>query len=322
MDKRYQVFVSSTFKDLEEERSAVIQTLMEMDCIPAGMELFPAIDEQQWEFIKRIIDDCDYYLLIIAGRYGTMTSGGKSYTELEFDYAIEKGKRAVVLVHSDLASLPVSKSEPEPTARQKLDEFIKRATDGRLMKTWSNADDLAGKVSVSLQKTIKTYPAVGWVRADKVTNTEVLNDLMDLRKENESLKKALTEAKNHSNFTYSGDIADLESTFPLHYVIAPTNDYYDSGIKRIENFTWKSLYYFLSPYIYKQIKTAELFDKLAQKIDSEQNISIDSYITIDESDLLTIEIQFSALGLIHIENGLWKLTPKGVEKMLEVRIVK
>lgn len=45
MDKRYQVFVSSTFTDLKEERKHVIQTLMEMDCIPAGMELFPAIDE-------------------------------------------------------------------------------------------------------------------------------------------------------------------------------------------------------------------------------------------------------------------------------------
>lgn len=53
MDKRYQVFVSSTFTDLEEERKHVIQTLMEMDCIPAGMELFPAIDEGQWEFIKK-----------------------------------------------------------------------------------------------------------------------------------------------------------------------------------------------------------------------------------------------------------------------------
>nr|EIP1106119.1 DUF4062 domain-containing protein [Citrobacter freundii] len=45
MDKRYQVFISSTFKDLEVERSTVFQTLMEMDCIPAGMELFPSIDE-------------------------------------------------------------------------------------------------------------------------------------------------------------------------------------------------------------------------------------------------------------------------------------
>jgi hypothetical protein len=67
MEKRYQVFVSSTYADLKEERSRVIQTLMEMDCIPSGMELFPAADEEQWEFIKRVIDDCDYYLLIIGG---------------------------------------------------------------------------------------------------------------------------------------------------------------------------------------------------------------------------------------------------------------
>lgn len=52
MDKRYQIFVSSTYADLREERSKVIQALMEMDCIPAGMELFPAADEDQWQFIR------------------------------------------------------------------------------------------------------------------------------------------------------------------------------------------------------------------------------------------------------------------------------
>jgi hypothetical protein len=57
MEKRYQVFVSSTFVDLKDERQKVMQTLMKMDCIPAGMELFPATDEEQFEFIKRIIDD-------------------------------------------------------------------------------------------------------------------------------------------------------------------------------------------------------------------------------------------------------------------------
>ena len=81
MDKRYQVFVSSTFADLQTERQRVIQALMEMDCIPSGMELFPAVDEEQWEFIRRIIDDCDYYLLIIGGRYGSTTPEGISYTE-------------------------------------------------------------------------------------------------------------------------------------------------------------------------------------------------------------------------------------------------
>ena len=72
MDKRYQVFVSSTYADLREERQRAIQTVIKMGCIPAGMELFPAVDEEQFEFIKSVIDDCDYYLLIVG--------------EIRFDY--------------------------------------------------------------------------------------------------------------------------------------------------------------------------------------------------------------------------------------------
>ena len=102
MDKRYQVFVSSTYADLKEERQHVLQALMEMDCIPAGMELFPAADEEQWEFIKKVIDDCDYYLLIIGGRYGSTTDDGISYTEKEFDYAVENGLKVVALIHLSL----------------------------------------------------------------------------------------------------------------------------------------------------------------------------------------------------------------------------
>src|SRR5678815_5746010 len=99
MEKRYQVFVSSTYADLRDERRRVIQTLMEMDCIPAGMELFPAADEEQWAFIKRVIDDCDYYILIIGGRYGSTTSEGISYTEKEYDNALEKGLKVLAFIH-------------------------------------------------------------------------------------------------------------------------------------------------------------------------------------------------------------------------------
>jgi len=72
MDKRYQVFVSSTFADLKEERQAVMQALLSLDHFPAGMELFPASDEDQWALIKGVIDDSDYYVLVVGGRYGSM----------------------------------------------------------------------------------------------------------------------------------------------------------------------------------------------------------------------------------------------------------
>ena len=65
-DKRYQVFVSSTFKDLEEERWLVFRQLQKMNAIPAGMEIFTAMDEKQLTYIKQVIDRSDFYVLIIG----------------------------------------------------------------------------------------------------------------------------------------------------------------------------------------------------------------------------------------------------------------
>ena len=101
MSRKYQVFVSSTYEDLVEERKSVVQALLESSCIPAGMELFPASNEKQWEIIQKVIDDSDYYLLIVAGMYGSTVKQGRkiiSYTEKEFDYAVAKKKQILAFV--------------------------------------------------------------------------------------------------------------------------------------------------------------------------------------------------------------------------------
>ena len=56
MSAKFQVFVSSTFKDLHDERDLVIKAILEMGHIPVGMEMFSAADEEQWSVIKRQID--------------------------------------------------------------------------------------------------------------------------------------------------------------------------------------------------------------------------------------------------------------------------
>lgn len=188
MDKRYQVFVSSTYADLKEERQKVIQTLMEMDCIPSGMELFPALDEEQFEFIKRIIGDCDYYLLIVGARYGSITTDGISYTEKEYDHAISLGLKVVAFLHEQPDELPASKTDKDPELEQKLGEFRNKVAAGRLVRFWRSAGELPGLVALSLQKTIKTYPAVGWVRANSLASPELLTELNELRKQNDELR--------------------------------------------------------------------------------------------------------------------------------------
>ena len=232
MDKRYQVFVSSTYADLKQERQRVIQALMEMDCIPAGMELFPAADDEQWAFIKRIIDDCDYYLIIIGGRYGSTTPEGISYTEKEFDYALERSLKIVALLHEEPDSIPVNKSDIDPTLRQKLKIFREKVASNRLVKFWKSAEELPGMVALSLSKTIKTYPAVGRVRASSVASEEMLIEINELRKENSELRLSLTDLQSN-DVEEIVDIADFDASLTRLPLLGQRSDFFRGGVWRI-----------------------------------------------------------------------------------------
>lgn len=92
MNKKLQVFVSSTYTDLIEERQAAVEAILDAGHIPAGMELFKAGNESQLKTIYKWIDQSDVYMLILGGRYGSIENKtGKSYTQLEYEYALSKG---------------------------------------------------------------------------------------------------------------------------------------------------------------------------------------------------------------------------------------
>lgn len=165
MDKRYQVFQSSTFLDLREERQRVMHALLELDCIPAGMELFPASDRDVWTTIKHVIDESDYYLVIVGGRYGSVGPDGMSYTEREYRYALKSGKPTIAFLHDDPSSLPPDKRDKDPGLHDRLLRF-RRLCEKKTCKFWSTPDNLAAAVSPSLIKLQRTNPGVGWVRAD------------------------------------------------------------------------------------------------------------------------------------------------------------
>ncbi|NQU53007.1 MAG: DUF4062 domain-containing protein [Bacteroidetes bacterium] len=124
MEKKYQFFISSTYVDLVEERKEVIQALLELDCIPVGMELFPAANEDQWTLIRELIDTCDYYLLIVGGRYGSLNSAGISYTQMEYEYAIKKGIPVIAFTPSNPEEIPVGKTDKDPEKSEKLKTFL------------------------------------------------------------------------------------------------------------------------------------------------------------------------------------------------------
>jgi hypothetical protein len=86
---------------LRQERVAILDQVLKENHIPAGMEMFAAGDENSWEVIRRTIDICDIYVVLVGARYGSFQdqSGKKvSFTEREFRYAQEKGKPIIAFL--------------------------------------------------------------------------------------------------------------------------------------------------------------------------------------------------------------------------------
>jgi hypothetical protein len=184
---RYQVFISSTYEDLREERQQATQAVLEAGYFPSGMELFRASDDSQWELIKRVIEECDYYIVIVAGRYGTVSSNGLSYTEMEYDYAVSKGIPVLGFVRSDTGAIPFDRTEKSDEGRNKLEAFRKKVRS-RTCGLYSNPAELGMAVMKSLIAETRLRPRTGWIRADQARSTD------DIEREKE-LKEALHKAK-------------------------------------------------------------------------------------------------------------------------------
>lgn len=330
MDKRYQVFVSSTYADLKQERNKVIQALMEMDCIPSGMELFPAADEEQWEFIKSIVDDCDYYILIIGGRYGSLTPEGISYTEQEYDYAISRGLKVLAFIHDSPDDIPLGKSDIDPALRDKLALFREKVSQGRIVKFWTRADELPGLVVLSLSKTIKVHPAIGWVRANHVASDEVLGDINFLRKENEQLRSdVLGLEANLSN--PEPDLASIDEAVNL--TITHKTYVHNQTYTKTEEvcLTWSDLFACVSPDLMRPCPDSSANYKLGTALYRRLHTVDEDSAKLIHEDFNTVKIQFVALGLINVDyeqttkGGMalfWSLTNPGRALMIKLRSVK
>lgn len=219
-EKREQVFISSTFKDLVEERRAVIQTLLEADCIPSGMELFPASDSEKWDLIKGVIDLCDYYVVIVGGRYGSVDDVEQlSYTEMEFDYAVKTKKPVMGFLHGDPGQLPGDKLDLDKDLRVKLDAFRDKI-ERKMVKYWHEPGDLPGQVALAIMQIRKSHPAVGWIRASEAMTPAVKTELAELRAKVRELSADLhDEQRQHASPLDPSDLVQGDEAAPLECAV-------------------------------------------------------------------------------------------------------
>lgn len=164
MNKIYKCFISSTFRDLEEERRRVIEAILDARQLPAGMENFNASDKSQWDYIKQMLADTDYFIVIVAHRYGSTDEGGMSYTEKEVRHALDLGIPVLSFIINESAEWPHSGYEDDTDKKVRLAQFKKYLSTDKLVKYWDNKDDLAAKVTAALHQAIKDNPRPGYIR--------------------------------------------------------------------------------------------------------------------------------------------------------------
>lgn len=334
MDRRHQVFISSTFSDLKKERSEIIQALLELDCFPAGMELFPATSASAWELIKGVIDDSDYYCLVIGGRYGSMDSTGIGYTEKEYDYAISIGKPLMIFLHKAPGSIASDQTETSDAGKDKLNAFRAKVEKAHHCKYWNSAEELGEQVSRSLIVLRKAEPAEGWVHG-KYADESLILENATLKARVSQLEAELLVSVSKMRHEVNGDLAFGEDEYSLQvsFIIKGQQEYLDERI----DVTWDCILIYVGPTLLGECTDDDLLDKLSlcffhviQRNQKWKEVTSDS-IVIPYAYRDEIKVQMRALGYmapgtkrraVSNQKVYWKLTDEGESRLVQIQAIK
>lgn len=332
---RYQFFLSSTFEDLREERQQVIQAVLELGHIPVGMEVFPSADESPWEIIEKTISESDYYILLSAGRYGSVGAEGVSYTEREFDLASKLSMPVIGFLHAKPEDLPAIKRESNAERVKRLVKFHEKIKQ-KHVRFWNTPSELGLQASKAITYATRMAPRVGWVRADKARSFSDMEKLEALRGEISDLNKKIDELEVENE-----DLSKLirSSVLPiderLPEKLAQGRDVFSFEIsynlngERVDRaiaITWDEIFRCIAPSMYQTLIRrgymgrfdfeGELKSTLRPKVKEALGTQ---QLRYKNNQIDSIMFQFKQLGYFIIEQSdgasWWTLTPKGEEHL-------
>ncbi|MDQ1771777.1 DUF4062 domain-containing protein [Labilibaculum sp. A4] len=255
MKKKLQIFISSTYTDLLEERQAAVQAVLRAGNIPAGMELFSAGNKSQLTTIKKWIDESDIYVLILGGRYGSLEPDSKlSYTEIEYRYALDNGKPLFAIVLDDEMMDNKVKSEGQGVLELDNQDKYKKFKDlvlSKVCRFCNNESDIKLSILESIIDIQNEYDLTGWIKGDDIPdNSILLGELEIIRKERDELQEQVTKlgslskkpSKNKSIGDYSYDevlgvLKSTKITVPANLTADKINDLDVVALKLLLNYT-------------------------------------------------------------------------------------
>lgn len=337
-NKKYQVFVSATCDDLRDERQRVAEALLANGCIPVGLDLCPReASAEQLAAIKALIDDCDYFLLVVGGRYGTLAPTGISYTHREFIYAQTKKKPMCALVHEHPEDLPPERRERTAEGMARLRDFKELVARSTVVRPWGALDDLRTGVQRLVQHMAKAFPAAGWVRATQVADLNAARENQELRRQVDELRKELDQIVNTR--TVRPEVLAKGSDITT---LAYSCNVYIKGncimSQAKTQMSWDEIFACIAPAMMNEVTEDQMRTVLAQRLsenalkdvaDQHKGAHAVRDIVINPGSFNTIKMHFRALGYIRKGQGAgpanqptWQVTPQGDQYMVGLLAVR
>ncbi len=208
------VFISSTFRDLEDYRITVQNGIRQLGLQDISMENFGARDERPKNECLRIIkEESDYFVGIYAHRYGFIPQGDDlSITQSEYLAAAgTKIPKLIYVIDDDYPFPP--KYIDDGADKIRLQAFKKELFSKHICKPFSNKDNLTASVVADLGRTISinnSYNHVG--------NNIPVRDIISVS-EKIPLSKPIEYWNDARNRVYS----ESRGIFLAH-VIRPSNE--------------------------------------------------------------------------------------------------
>jgi hypothetical protein len=286
--------------------------------------MFSAADEEQWRIITRHIDESDYYVVLVAHRYGSMTPEGISYTQKEYEYARDAGIPCFGFIIEEAAKWPADRMERDNQATVALAEFKGRIRD-KPVGSWTNAEDLHGKVSIALMKAFNTQPREGWVRAGNAPGPEVTAELIRLSAESASLRRQLEAAAEAVTGGHRREIRQALETLTATERTLPYKYEGDEAWQET-NVLLLDIFRQVAPSVITESSTAAISRDLAMAFHEDSDR--DDWWIVATNHVTSIMADFVILDLIEPskrrhpvsdDEEYWSLTPFGLDVLKELR---
>ncbi|MGN2485244.1 DUF4062 domain-containing protein [Acinetobacter calcoaceticus] len=323
LDTRYQIFISTSGRDMQPERMVLSQTLVGMGFFAWGLEHRTPLTTT---LARRQIDECDYVILLLGSQYGEQAISGVSYLSLEYEYALSQAKPIIVFMHEQPENREIDLQETHPQLKDKFLAFRKKLLhEAEHIFYFKTPRELELAVRLNIPLMIEQYGGQGWVPVHQAHQLE--DEIKLLKSKISQLEQRLTEPSTQLNEVAPQDI------FAFEYQIQAFQDGNFKELKRQRQMTWSQLLSVLA----KRFETAMPEENFAACLNEYLNQAgledvrqelprahVVACAQINHKALFRIKNQMQSQGWIvptqtEQSYGLWKLTTKAQKILLSYK---